>query len=261
MSGRGLVVCDLDGVVWLSQQVLPGAAPALEAWRAAGLEVVFLTNNSSIRVADVVRRLGSAGIEAAEGDVLTSATAAAALLARGLPAGSRVLACAGPGVAEALDRAGFRVVGSAPCEAVVVGWHTTFDFEALHRASAAVRDGARFVATNLDATYPTADGLLPGNGALVAAVAVAAGAEPEVAGKPEPPTVDAVRRRAGDRRGVVVGDRPSSDGALARELAWPFALVESRVAATEEGVGPEPDARGPDLASVVDDVIRLAGRS
>lgn len=257
MSERGLVVCDLDGVVWLSEEVLPGVSSAVGALRGAGLEVLFLTNNSSIRVAEVVQRLAGADVEVPEDDVLTSAGAAATLLARELPAGSPVLACAGPAVVEALEREGFRVVDSGPCEAVVVGWHTSFDYDALHRASAAVREGGRFVATNLDATYPTPDGLLPGNGALVAAVATAAGVDPEVAGKPELPTADAVRRRAGERPGVVVGDRPSSDGVLAGELGWPFALVESRVAATEEGVGPEPDARAPDLVSIVDDVVRL----
>jgi len=165
----------------------------------------------------------------------------------------RVLACAGDGVVEALHAVGFDVVEQGPADAVVVGWHRTFDFERLRRASDAVRDGARFVATNSDPTYPSADGLLPGAGALVAAVATASGRTPEVAGKPEPPTVALVQARFGND-GVMVGDRPSTDGALAQALGWPFALVLSGVAgrAGEEGIpDPPPAYVAADLAALV----------
>jgi 4-nitrophenyl phosphatase len=144
-------------------------------------------------------------------------------------------------VVEALETAGWRVVDSGPCAAVVVGWHRSFDFDGLHRAAAAIRNGARFVATNLDPTFPAAEGLLPGNGALVAAVATASGRAPEVAGKPEAPTVALVRRRFGTD-GIVVGDRPSTDGVLASALDWPFALVLSGAA------GPAGDEVVPDPA-------------
>jgi 4-nitrophenyl phosphatase len=147
------------------------------------------------------------------------------------------------------------VVDAGPAEAVVVGWHRTFDFDRLDRASSAIRAGARFVATNLDATYPAPDGLLPGNGSLVAAVATAAGRQPEVAGKPEPPTVALVRARFGER-GIIAGDRPSTDGALAEALGWPFALVVS--AATLDGDEPaDYDAAfvGPSLAALADRMV------
>jgi 4-nitrophenyl phosphatase len=161
-----------------------------------------------------------------------------------------VLACAGPGVREALDEAGLTVVDDGPAAAVVVGFHREFDFDALDRASRAVREGARFVATNLDATYPVPEGVIPGAGALVAAVATAAGATPEVAGKPARPMVDLIRERFGTE-GVVVGDRPSTDGALADALGWPFALVLSGVTARTAPPGGEaiPDPPPPFLAS------------
>lgn len=220
-------------MVWLAGTGLPGAAGAVARLREAGCRVVFLTNNSSLTVGEYVERLSAAGIPAEPADLLTSALAAAAVLAGDLPAGAKVLACAGAGVVEALRDRGFEVVEEGPCAAVVVGWHRHFDFTRLAQASSAVRAGARFVATNTDPTYPGPDGLLPGNGALVAAVATASGRSPEVAGKPEAPTVALVRERFGDR-GVIVGDRPSTDGALASALGWPFALVASEATASSD---------------------------
>ena len=249
------VVLDLDGVLWLGDEPLPGAADAVARFRSAGLAVGFMTNNSSLPVGGYVDKLGRLGVPADPSEVLTSALAAADLLAADLSPGSKVLACSGPGVVEALEARGFEVVDAGPAEAVVVGWHRTFDFERLHRASAAIRAGARFVATNTDATYPAPDGLLPGNGSLVAAVATASGRRPEVAGKPERPTVALVRARFGDR-GVVAGDRPSTDGALAAALGWPFALVVS--SATLSGDEPTEHAAdfvGPSLAALADGII------
>lgn len=250
-----VVVCDLDGVIWLSGQELPGAAAAVARLRAAGLAVAFLTNNSSLSVGDYRRRLERVGIAVEPGEILTSALAAADLLARDLPPGARVLACAGAGVVEALEARGLAVVDAWPCEAVVVGWHQNFDFDRLALASAAVRQGARFVATNLDSTYPAEEGLLPGNGALVAAVATAGGRQPEVAGKPEPPTVAMVRQRFGSH-GVVAGDRPSTDGALAAALGWPFALVVSEATGSaDEPASHDAAFVGPSLASLTDAII------
>jgi 4-nitrophenyl phosphatase len=252
-----VVCCDLDGVIWRGETTIAGGAEAVTTLRAAGARVVFLTNNSSGRVADYVARLAKAGIDADPDDVGSSAQAAAALLATRLATGTKVLACAGAGVIEALGARDFDVVTHAPCDAVVVGWHREFDFERLRIAADAVRAGALFVATNVDPTYPGAEGLLPGAGALAAAVATAAGRAPVVAGKPEPPMVALVRERFGDS-GVMVGDRPSTDGALASALGWPFALVLSGVAGSpgEEPVpDPAPAFVAADLAAFARDVL------
>lgn len=249
------VLCDLDGVVWLAGIGLPGAADAVARLRRAGLAVGFLTNNSSLTVEDYLGRLEKAGIPTEPEDLLTSAMAAAAVLSEDLRPGAKVLACAGPGVVEALEARGFEVVPEGPCEAVVVGWHQDFNFARLARASAAVRAGARFMATNLDPTYPGPDGLLPGNGSLVAAVATASGGRPEVAGKPEPPTVALVRQRFGDQ-GVMVGDRPSTDGALATALGWPFALVVSEATVSSDEPADHGAAWvGASLAELVDPLV------
>jgi glycerol 3-phosphatase-2 len=256
LDGAPVVCCDLDGVVWRGARPIPGSARAIDTLRQAGLRLAFVTNNSSPRIADILEKLARAGIESSEREVLTSASAAAALLTRSQPSGARVLVCGGPGVEEALLDAGFEPVGAPPAAAVVVGFHRTFDFDGLARASRAVRDGAQFVATNLDATYPVAGGMLPGAGAIAAAVATASGGRPEVAGKPEAAMVALVRERFGPT-GVVAGDRPSSDGALAAALAWPFALVLSGVTTATPQPGGEsiPDPPPPYVA---DDLAALA---
>ena len=260
MSDDPVIVCDLDGVLWRGEAAIPGSGTAVGALRAGGRRVAFLTNNSSHRVRDVLDRLAAVGVAASAEDVISSAQAAATLIAADLEPGARVLTCAGPGVVEALTAEGYECVdagvdpGSAPaCAAVVVGFHREFDFARLDRAATAVRDGARFIATNLDATYPGTHRVLPGAGALVAAVATASGRRPEVAGKPHAATVTLVRRRFG-RSGVMVGDRPSTDGELARRLDWPFAMVLSGIGGHDPT---EPIPTDPAPTWVADDLAGL----
>lgn len=259
--GAPVVVCDLDGVIWRGDEPIAAAAVGIQQLRDAGLRVGFVSNNSSQPIGEVADKLTRFGVPADPADVLTSAVAAAALLARRLPPGARVLSCAGPGVVEALERVGLEPVIDGPADAVVVGFHRDFDFDELDRASRAIRAGATFVATNLDATYPMPGGaMLPGTGAITAAVAVASGCQPEVAGKPEAATVALVQERFG-ARGVVVGDRPSSDGALADALGWPFALVLSGVTAVVAPPGgeaipsPPPAFVGADLGALAPELI------
>ena len=134
--------------------------------------------------------------------------------------------------------------------AVVVGWHRDVR---LRRAWTAPRPrcgtGARFVATNADPTYPGEHRVLPGAGSIVAAIATASGRVPEVAGKPEAATAALVRDRLGDD-GIMVGDRPSTDGLMADALGWPFALVLSGIGG-HDPAEPVPD---PPPACVADDL-------
>lgn len=250
------VLCDLDGVVWLARRPIPGAARAIERLRSSGRRVLFVTNNSMSVVADQESALAAIGIPA-DGDVVTSAQAGASLVREG----ERVLVCGGVGLVEAVSARGATIVSEGPADAVVVGLHHDFDYWRLHVASAAVRAGARFVATNDDATFPTPDGFTPGAGALVAAIGVAAGVEPIIAGKPHRPMAALVAERFGPgfrpERAMVVGDRPSTDGLFARAIGCPFAFVRSGVFAP----GDPPDADADpvldvaDLAAVVDHLL------
>ena len=149
-------VLDLDGVVWLADVPLPGAAEAVARLRAAGERVVFATNNSGPPLADQEAKLARLGIPAA-GDVLSSATAAARLV----EPGERVLVCGGPGVVEAMAARGAEPVRDGDADVVAVGFHRDFDYERLRVAARAVRRGARLLGTNDDATYPTPDGPIP----------------------------------------------------------------------------------------------------
>lgn len=244
-------ILDLDGVVWLADQPIAGAAEAVAALREAGETVGFVTNNSYPRVAEVEQKLAAHGIPA-EGAVVTSAMAAASLV----EPGERVLVCGGPGVVEAVEARGADVVTQGPADVVMVGFHRDFDWDRMRVASTAVRDGARFVATNTDATYPTPDGPVPGAGAIVASVATAAGVEPDVAGKPHEAVAAVVRARFG-ATGTMVGDRPETDGLFARTLGYRFSLVLTGVTSEADlPVEPEPD----DVAASLAELVRLHGR-
>jgi len=247
------VLCDLDGVVWLAHHPIPGSVEAIARLRAAGHRVLFVTNNSSARVAAQEAALANIGIEAV-GDVLTSALAAAQLV---LP-GERALVCGSDGIVEALERRGVHVVDSPDVDAVVVGWHRTFDYDGLTRAANAVMRGARLIGTNDDATYPTPDGPIPGGGSILAAVRTACGVEPVVAGKPHEPMAVLVRATVGAdaaRRAVMVGDRPSTDGRFALTLGCRYAHVQSGVTPAGTVFEPHPDIEAADLRGVADVIV------
>ncbi len=240
-------VLDLDGVVWLADQVIPGASEAVELLRSGGKRVIFATNNSSATLGEQVAKLASFGIQAV-GDVVTSAQAAACLLEPGMSA----IACAGPGVVEALEVQGVKVLDSGPVDAVVVGFHTNFDYARLSAAHRAVDAGARLIGTNDDPTYPTPDGPTPGGGAILAAVATAVGVVPEVAGKPYAPMANLVRSMLGNDVSIaMVGDRPSTDGSFAKVLNAAFVLVLSGVTnQNDDELYPVPDLICDDLLSL-----------
>jgi HAD superfamily hydrolase (TIGR01450 family) len=248
-------VLDLDGVVWRGDRPIQGSAAAVARLRAAGERVLFVTNNALPTLRQVADKLAAHGIDAGD-DLITSPLAAASLL----EPGQRVLACAGPGVIDALSARGLEVIDAevadpGPVDAVVVGLHLTFSYARLDVAARAARAGARLIATNDDTTYPGEHGLSPGAGSILAAVATASGVVPEVAGKPYPPMVELVRATAGPD-GVAVGDRADTDGRFARALGYSFGLVLSGVTtAADLPVDPAPDHTAADLASLVDHLL------
>lgn len=239
-------VFDLDGVIWLGDEPVAGSREAVSTLLAGGADVLFVTNMSAVPVAEVEAKLARHGIDGT-GRVVTSALAAASML----EPGSRALLCAGPGVREALEARGITVVTTGPADAVVVGYHRDFDYEQMTMAARAVWGGARLIATNDDATFPTSDGLLPGGGAILASIVTATGVSAEVAGKPNAPITDLVRNRLGPT-GVMVGDRLDTDGGFARALGYRFALVLTGVCtAADLPAVPAPDLVASNAAEVV----------
>jgi HAD superfamily hydrolase (TIGR01450 family) len=244
-------VLDLDGVVWLGDQGIPGAALAVQRLREAGEVVAFVTNNSFVPRGKVAAKLASLGIDPLD-DVVTSAMAAATLV----EPGETVLICAGPGAREEVEARGARTIDVGEADAVVVGFDPGFDYGRMTAATRAVRGGARLIATNDDATYPTADGVVPGGGAILASIVTASGVAPVVAGKPYPPIVDLIRARYGTT-GIGVGDRPDTDGRFARALGYDFGLVLSGVTRPQDlPVEPAPDVVAADLATLVTTALR-----
>ncbi len=248
---HGTWVIDLDGVIWLTGEPIGDVGGAVAALRAAGVRTLFATNNSAPTRAELHKRLANCGITTSDDDLLSSADVAAEML----PVGSTALIVADDGVREALANRGVTIVSAGPADAVVVGWTRSFTFDVIDQAARAVRAGARLIGTNEDPTHPTPHGLSPGCGALLAAVATAAETTPEVAGKPHLPTADAIKARASDLS-MMVGDRPSTDGALAAQLGIPFALVLSGVTGKDDvPTDPAPDEVAADLSALVHSVF------
>lgn len=249
---------DLDGVLWTGSVPIPGSAHAVTALIAAGHEVAFVTNNSFATVAEQESKLAAMGIDA-PGRFISSAMAGATLV----EPGERVFVLGGPGIHEAVEDRGAQIVPSIAVEeagtsaasavdAVLVGLDWNLSYHRLRFAVQAIDAGARFVATNTDATYPTEHGFFPGAGSIVAAVAAATGCQPVIAGKPHEPQADLVRSRFGDD-GIMVGDRPDTDGAFAEALGYRFALVLSGVTGRDDlPVVPTPVAVARDLGSLVE---------
>ncbi len=241
-----LAILDLDGVVYVGADAVPGAASAIAQASDAGLRSCFLTNNAS-RPPDVVaEHLRSLAVPAEVSDVLTSAQVGAALLADRLPPGSRVLLIGGAGLQVALTEAGLLPVGSMDEDpvAVVQGFSPDLTWRLLAESTRAVRAGLYWVATNLDLTVPTPFGPAPGNGSLVEIVARAAGRGPDaVAGKPQPaPFLDAVRRY-GAQAPMAVGDRLDTDIQGAVAAGMPALAVMTGVSGVNDLVHAAADRR------------------
>jgi HAD superfamily hydrolase (TIGR01450 family) len=246
------VIIDLDGVIWLAEEPIPGSGEAVERLRNAGHRVLFVTNNSNPVIADQIEKLSNAGVPAEPEEIITSSQAAASLV----DAGSTALVCGGQGVVEALEERDVETIREGEADAVVVGFHREFDYKRLTAAFRAVLAGARLIGTNDDPTFPTPDGPVPGGGSLLAAVAVATGVDPVVAGKPHDAMAAMVRERlGGELEGtVLVGDRPSTDGLMAHRLGIPFVLMLSGVTEQDDLSDEDdvvPDAVVEDLASFV----------
>jgi glycerol-1-phosphatase len=222
------LLLDLDGVVYLGSEPVPGAVSALERVQSDGNPVGYLTNNASRSATMVADQLTALGITCRPDQVVTAGEVAAEWLLNRWGPGAAVLVVGGDGLKEAVANCGLRVVARAADEptAVVQGFGPDVGWRELAEASIAVRNGVYWVATNLDLTLPTPSGEALGNGALVTAVATAAGRQPDqVIGKPQPTIFQAAQGRWHLVRPLVVGDRLDTDIAGARAAGLASLLV------------------------------------
>jgi len=230
-----LVIVDLDGVVYLGIEAVPGAPAAIRSILDAGAKVAYATNNASRGADEVAALLESLGVPARADQVLTSARAAAELLAVDLPKSAPVLVVGAPALRAEISAVGLTPVAGAAERplAVVQGYGPEVGWADLAEACVAIRAGARWVATNTDATLPSPRGALPGNGSLVAAVAATLGRGPDVVvGKPQPTLFEVAAR--GAERVLVVGDRIDTDMEGAVEAGMDGLLVLTGVSSPSD---------------------------
>ena len=263
------LLLDLDGVVYVGPDPVQGAVAAIGAATSRGVSVVYVTNNANRPAQQVAEHLTSFGLEVTQDNVVTSAQVAAKLVRDTLGPAATVLPIGGPGVGLAMRGLGLTVVESADDgpDAVVQGYGPDVGWHDLAEAAYACHRGARYVATNTDLTIPTARGIAPGNGALVAAVRTAIDQEPLVAGKPEPTAFWTASASVGSDRPLVVGDRLDTDIAGGNAAGYDTLLVLTGVHGTDEVLAAEtgfrPKLIAADLAALHEPLlpVRLDGDS
>ena len=245
-GGYDLVIFDLDGVVYLIDKPIDGAAEAVERLRADGTAIAYATNNASRRAADVAALLNGMGVPAETSEVLNSSGAAAALLAERLPAGAPVLVVGAEALRAEVREVGLTVVDTAEDKpaAVVQGYGPDVGWRILAEAALSVRAGALWVATNTDRTLPSPRGPLPGNGSLVAVLRTALDREPDViVGKPQPALFTTAASQAGASKPLTVGDRLDTDIQGAVGAGMDSLLVLTGVSGPADLLGAVPEQR------------------
>ncbi len=253
----GLLV-DLDGVVWIGPELVPGSAEVLRSLFAGGKPIVFVTNNPGRPPRSYAERLRGAGVAAEEQQIITAGMATAGLAARRLGAGASAFVLGAEAFQAAAREAGLEVLrgeAARDAEAILVSGHRGFDYEELLTATLALQGGAALFATSHDPTLPMPGGDWPGTGAILAAVETASGARAEIGGKPERHLFDLARERiGGPGRVAMVGDRISSDieGGQRAGLTTILVLSGATTRADAEAAAVTPDHLIADLAGLLE---------
>lgn len=230
------VVLDVDGVLCRGQEPVDGAGATVAALRERGLGIAVVTNNASRTPRQLADWLRGLDIAVDPGEIVTAAQAAATLV----EPGSLVLAVGMDGIREALTERGCALTEDPnEATAVVVGIDLELTYDTLRRATTALMNGARFIGANPDPSFPSAEGIQPGNGAILAALQAASGRTPEIAGKPEAPVFATAAAKLPDGPLLMVGDRVETDIVGAARLGWDTALVLTGVREEEPTAGAE----------------------
>jgi phosphoglycolate/pyridoxal phosphate phosphatase family enzyme len=252
---------DLDGTVYLGDELLPGSKKALTRLRRAGKEVRFLTNDPRPTREQLHRQLIGLGVEVRREELVTSGWSTASYLAQEGVRSAYVIGSRG--LASEIGAAGVEVIDRGPCEAVVVGSDEHVSYTHLRHASRYLFEGARFVATNADASVPSPKGPLPGTGAIVAALRVTTGREPVVVGKPFAAMFDTALKDLAARRDrtVMIGDSLESDITGAHRAGIAGVLIAREVGQPSSQLPPALEAIVSDLGGLFDPAVEVGGGS
>lgn len=223
----------MDGVLVHEGRAIPGAADFIRALRDAGRPFLVLTNNSIFTPRDLAARLRASGLDVPEERIWTSALATAEFVAQQKPGGSAYV-IGEAGIITALHEKGFIMTDRNP-DFVIVGETRTYSFEQVTTAIRLIAAGARFVATNPDATGPSADGIIPATGAIAALMTKATGLEPYVVGKPNPMMFRSALNKIGahSEETGMIGDRMDTDIVAGMEAGLHTVLVLTGIATRE----------------------------
>ncbi len=207
------LLIDMDGVLCRGSTALPGAQALLTFLEAEGIGYLLVTNNSTQTAAQFSERLARTGIDVAPAHIMTSAMATAEFLTTIANPGARINVIGEPGLVQQLEGRGFVPVADRHAEFVVAGLDKTFTYEKLKQACLAIRDGATFIGTNADKTFPLENDIIPGAGSILAALVASTDVQPLVVGKPESTVFELCLRQLGARREetAILGDRMDTD--------------------------------------------------
>lgn len=255
-------IFDMDGVLYRGKQALPGVNEMIDALEARGRKYLFATNNSMATPAEYVTRMAGYGVTVDESHIQTSATATRDFLKREFPHGAKLFVVGMPALRETLQAGTAFEITDDPADgvaAVVTGLDQRFTYETLTKAMIAIRNGARFIATNTDATLPVEDGVMPGAGSIIAAIATASGRQPTVVGKPESLMMTTGVAQLGVHASmtIMIGDRLDTDILAAQRAGLTTALVLTGVTTREDLSGSEivPDYVFTDLPAMLRELI------
>ena len=225
---------DMDGVLIHEEQAVPGADQFLERLRDRGVPFLVLTNNSMYTARDLAARLRASGLEVPETAIWTSAMATARFLDDQRPGGSAFV-IGEAGLTTALHEAGYTLTDRSP-DYVVLGETRTYSFERITRAIRLIEGGARFIATNPDATGPSVDGPLPATGSVAALIRHATGVDPYFVGKPNPLMMRSALNAldAHSETAAMIGDRMDTDIVSGLEAGMETILVLTGVTTRAE---------------------------
>lgn len=260
INGIKAVAIDLDGVMYRGKTPIAGSARAIEEFRRKGLRILFITNNAGKKVGQVLHRIRAGGVRVHRDELLTSSQATAFYLMERYGRRKNVFVIGGHGLRQQLLKQGFKITKKHDAKIVVVSRDAGFSYKKLEDAFYNIQNGAIFVATNEDGSYPVEDGLQPGAGAMVGALKACVGGEPDVViGKPHEPIMKIALEKLETKakNTLFIGDRLSTDILAGNKIGAKTALVLTGVTS----LGQAKKARGKHKPGIIaKNLLELAKR-